>query len=71
MHHLSAMPLRVRTKYGRMAQKMCSKERAIRGILERRLRNRYIKEEDAWRHFFAEINNNYIEEEITWAGTLT
>ena len=30
------------------------------------IKNHYIKEEDAWRHFFVETNNNYIEEEITW-----
>ena len=62
------MRLRVRKKHGRMAQKMCSKETAIP---RRRLRNRYIKEEDAWRHFFAEIDNNYIEEEITYIWTMT
>ena len=33
--------------------------------------NHYIKEEDTWRHFLAEINNKYIEKEITWIGTLT
>ena len=35
------------------------------------IKNRYIKEEDTWRQFFAEMNNNYIEEEITLIRTLT
>ena len=29
-----------------------------------KIKNLCIKEDDAWRHFFAEMNNNYIEEEI-------
>ena len=35
-----------------------------------KIKNHYIKEEHAWRHLFAEINNNYIEEEITCIRTL-
>ena len=33
------------------------------------IKNHYIQDEDAWRHFFVEINN-YIEEEIIWIQTL-
>ena len=33
------------------------------------IKNRYIKEENAWRNFFAEIKNYYIKEEITWIRT--
>ena len=45
-----------------MAQKMCSKEGTCsREVLEE-VKNYYIKEENSWRHFFAEMNNNYIEE---------
>ena len=36
-----------------------------------KIKNHYTKEEDTYRHFFEEINNSYIEEEITWIGTLT
>ena len=42
---------------------------ASRKTLEE-VRNHCIKEEDAWWHFFVEINNDYIEEEITWIRTL-
>ena len=53
-----------------MAQKMCSKDNAyLREGLEE-IKNCYIKEEDAWNHFFVEINNDYIEEEITRIRTL-
>ena len=65
------MPLKARWKHGRMAQKMCSKERPyLREALEE-VKNCYIKEQDAWKLFFAEINNNYIQEETTWIRTLT
>ena len=35
------------------------------------MKNRYIKEEDAWKYFFTEMSNNYIEEEITQIRTFT
>ena len=42
-----------------------SKESAyLREVLEE-IKNQNIKDEDAWRHVLAEINNDYIEEEIT------
>ena len=67
MHHPSVMPFTARKKHRWMAQKMRSKENAyLRETLEE-IKNRYIKEEDAWRHFFAE--KNYIAEEITLIGT--
>ena len=57
MHHPSVMLFRVRKKHGWIAQKMYSKESAyLREALEE-IKNHYIKEEDAWRHFFAKINN--------------
>ena len=53
-----------------MTRQMGSKESAYsREVLEE-TKNHYIKKEDALRHFFAEINNNYIEEKITWIRTL-
>ena len=58
------MPFRARKKHRRMAQKMCSKESAHSRETLKEIKNHYIKEEDDWRHFFAEISN-YIEEEIT------
>ena len=54
-----------------MAQKMCFAESAYSRETLEKIKNHYIKDKDAWRHIFAEINNNYIEEEITWVGTLT
>ena len=52
-------------------KKTCSKENTcLREALEK-IKNHDIKEEDAWRHFFAEINNDCIVEEITWIQTLT
>ena len=53
-----------------MAQKMCFAESAYSRETLEKIKNHYIKDKDAWRHIFAEINNNYIEEEITWVGTL-
>ena len=50
---------------------MCSKESAYSSETLEEIKNRYIKEEDTWRQFFAEMNNNYIEEEITLIRTLT
>ena len=65
------MPLKARRKHGRKAQKMCSKERPyLREALEE-VKNFHIKEQAAWKLFFAEINNNYIQEETTWIQTLT
>ena len=49
---------------------MCSKESAYSSETLEEIKNRYIKEEDTWRQFFAEMNN-YIEEEITLIRTLT
>ena len=70
MLHPSVTPLRERKKHGWMAQKMCSKDNAyLREGLEE-IKNCHIKEEDAWNHFFVEINNDYIEEEITRIRTL-
>ena len=46
-----------------MAQKMCSKESVYSGETLEEIKSHDIKEEDAWRHFFAEVNN-YIEEKI-------
>ena len=71
MHHPSVMPFRARKKHGWMAQKMCFAESAYSRETLEKIKNHYIKDKDAWRHIFAEINNNYIEEEITWVGTLT
>ena len=53
-----------------MAQKMCFKESAYSRETLEEIKNHWIKEEDAWRHFFAG-KDNYIEQEITWIGTLT
>ena len=50
---------------------MCSKESAYSSETLEEIKNRYIKEEDTWRQIFAEMNNNYIEEEITLIRTLT
>ena len=50
---------------------MCSKESAYSSETLEEIKNRYIKEEDTWRQFFADMNNNYIEEEITLIRTLT
>ena len=50
---------------------MCSKESAYSSETLEEIKNRYIKEEDTWRQFFAEMNDNYIEEEITLIRTLT
>ena len=50
---------------------MCSKESAYSSETLEEIKNRYIKEEDTWRQFFAEMNNNYIEEELTLIRTLT
>ena len=50
--------------------KMSSKESVYSREMLEEIKNHYIKEEDAWRHFFVEISNNYIEEEITWIRTL-
>ena len=59
MHHPSAMPFRARKKHGWMTQKMCFKESTyLRETLDE-IKNHYIKEEEAWRYFFAE-RNNYI-----------
>ena len=53
MHHPSAMLFRARKKYGWMAQKMCPKESTyLRETLDE-MKNHYIKEEEAWRYFFA------------------
>ena len=38
-----------------------SKESANSREALEEIKNHYIGEEDAWRHFFAEINNNYIK----------
>ena len=70
MHHPSVMPFRARKKQGWMAQKMCFKESAYSRETLEEIKNHCIKEEDAWRHFFAG-KDNYIEQEITWIGTLT
>ena len=47
-----------------------SKERPYSREALEEIKNHYVKEEDAWRHIFAEINNNYNEEKITWIGNL-
>ena len=70
MHHSSVMPFRA-TKKHTGGWHMCFKESAYSRDTLEKMKNHDIKEEDAWRHFFAEINNNYIEQEITWIGTLT
>ena len=44
-------------------------ERHSREALEE-IENHCIKVKEAWRYFFAEINNNYLEEEITWIRTI-
>ena len=62
IHHPSVtpfMPLRARKKDKWMAQKMCSKESAYSREMLEEIKNHYIKEENAWKHFFAEINNNH------------
>ena len=64
MHHPSVMPFRARKKLGWMAQKMCFKESAYSRETLEEIKNHCIREEDAWRHFFAEINN-YIVQGIT------
>ena len=43
-----------------MAQKMCFKESTYSREALEEIKNHYIKKEDAWRRFFAEINNYYI-----------
>ena len=69
MHQPLVMQFRARKKHEWMEQKMCSKESAyFMEALEEI--NHYIKEKHAWRHLFEEINNNYIEEEITCIQTL-
>ena len=60
MHHPSVMPFRARKRHKWMAQKRYSKESAYSREELEEIKNRYIKEKDAWRHFFAEINNNYV-----------
>ena len=50
---------------------MYSKESTYSNETLEEIKNRYIKEEDTWRQFFAEMNDNYIEEEITLIRTLT
>ena len=52
-----------------MAQKMCSEESTYSTETFEEIKNHYINEKGAWRHFFAEIYI-YIEEEITWIETL-
>ena len=47
-----------------MARQVDSKESAYSREALEETKNHYIKEEDALRHFFAEINNNYIEEKL-------
>ena len=37
--------------------KMCSKESVYSRETLKEIKNHYIKEEDPWRHFFAEISN--------------
>ena len=70
MYPPSIMSVRARKKRGLMAQKICSRESAYSRETLEEIKNHYIKEEDASRQFFAEINN-YVEEEITWIRTLT
>ena len=48
---------------------MYSKESVFSREALEEIRNCHIKEKDAWRHFFAEIND-YIQEEITWVRAL-
>ena len=68
MHQISVMPFRARKKYGVLVDVFCG-ERHSREALEE-IENHCIKEKEAWRYFFAEINNNYLEEEITWIRTI-
>ena len=50
---------------------MCSKETAYSSETLEETKNCYMKEEDTWRQFSAEMNNNYIEEEIILIRALT
>ena len=53
-----------------MTLKLRTKESTYSKETLEKIENHYIKEEDAWRHIFAEINS-YIKKEITWIRTST
>ena len=70
MYHPSVMLFKARKKDGWITLKLHTKESTYSRETLEEIKNHYIKEEDAWRHIFAEINN-YIKEEITWIRTST
>ena len=66
----NASPLSYAIQIEKEAQAVLSKKSVYsREVLEE-IKNHYIKEEDACKHFFVETNKNYFEEEITWIRTL-
>ena len=70
MYHPSVMLFKARKKGGWMTLKLRTKESTYSKETLEKIKNHYIKEEDAWRHMFAEINS-YIKKEITWIRTST
>ena len=61
----NASPLSYAIQIEKEAQAVLSKKSVYsREVLEE-IKNHYIKEEDASKHFFVETNKNYSEEEIT------
>ena len=60
MHHPLSYAIQSEIEAQVNSTKMCSKESTYSREALDEVKNHYINEEDAWRHFFVKINNNYI-----------